>query len=171
MVVWLIGLSGSGKTTLAEEVVQVLRNRRRNVVLIDGDGIREVFGGDVGYDMHGRKVNADRICRLCAYLDSQGVDVVCAILSLFPESREWCRAHLTQYYEIFIDTPLDILRRRDSKGLYARYDRGEIRDVAGLDLEFIRPLAADLVIVNSGSLVDFLPYATTIADRVCGVTP
>ena len=60
------------------------------------------------------------------------IDVVCAILSLFPESRAWCRENLSSYYEVFIDAPLDHLIERDDKGIRGRFQRGEISDVAGL---------------------------------------
>ncbi|TVO60271.1 adenylyl-sulfate kinase [Denitromonas ohlonensis] len=165
MVVWLIGLSGAGKTTLAERIAQDVRERGRPIVILDGDRIRELYGNDLGHSLADRKTNADRICRLCDFLDAQGIDVVCAILSLFPESRRWCRDHLSNYFEVFIDTPIKTLADRDSKGLYARYMRGEIKEVAGLDLEFPAPENPDLYIDNSGTLAQLLAHAPSIADR------
>ena len=99
MVVWIIGLSGAGKTTLAEKVVEKISSCKTNVVLIDGDMIRDVFGNDLGHTLEDRRQNADRICRLCRFLDNQGIHVVCAILSLFPESRLWNRENIKNYYE------------------------------------------------------------------------
>ena len=69
MVVWIIGLSGSGKTTLSKSIVNELRVRGREVVLLDGDEIRDVFGNDLGYDIESRKLNAQRICNLSAFLE------------------------------------------------------------------------------------------------------
>lgn len=166
MVIWIVGLSGSGKTTLSAQVVAEVRQRGRKVVLLDGDQVRELFGNDLGHDLAGRRANADRICRLCGFLDEQGVDVVCAVLSLFPESRTWCRENFSSYFEVFIDAPLDQLIERDTKGIYGRYLRGEIRDVAGLDLDFPRPDAADFVIFNSGSRQELLDYAASLADHL-----
>ncbi len=168
MVVWIIGLSGAGKTTLAEEVVRLARGQQPNVVLIDGDAIREVFGHDLGHSVEDRRRNAQRVCNLCRFLDEQGVDVVCAILSLFPESRAWNRQHLRQYFEVFIDTPIEKLVARDAKGLYGRYERGEICDVAGMDLEFVRPSHADLVIADPHSCEELLKHAPAIAKRISG---
>ena len=168
MVVWIIGLSGAGKTTLANEVVAQVRRVQRNVVLIDGDVVREVFGNDLGHSMEDRRTNARRICQLGKLLEDQGIDVVCAILSLFPESRSWNREHLKNYYEVFIDTPMQDLVQRDSKGIYRRFNSGEIRDVAGMDIEFPRPDNADLTINNINSKESLLGYAKVIADKITG---
>ena len=82
MVIWLIGLSGSGKTTLADKIVSDLREVDQTVVSLDGDILRELWGNDLGHDLESRRENAQRICRLCQFLDQQGLDVVCAILSI-----------------------------------------------------------------------------------------
>lgn len=166
MVVWIIGLSGAGKTTLANEVVARVRQSRNAVVLIDGDVVREVFGNDLGYTMEDRRRNAQRICQLCKFLDGQDINVVCAILSIFPESRTWNRANLKNYHEVFIDTPIQDVVARDSKGLYSKFQNGEIRDVAGMDLEFPRPDDADLIIKNTNSKEELLGFAQPIAELI-----
>lgn len=166
MVVWIIGLSGAGKTTLANEVVAHVRRVQQNIVLIDGDVVREIFGNDLGYTLEDRRINAQRICQLGKFLDEQGIHVVCAILSLFPECRSWNREHLKYYYEVFIDTPMRHLVQRDSKGIYQRFNRGEIRHVAGLDIEFPRPESADITIRNVGSRGGLLGFAKAIAEKV-----
>ena len=168
MVVWIIGLSGAGKTTLANEVIAHVQGIQRNVVLIDGDMVREVFGNDLGHTMEDRRTNARRICQLGKLLDDQGINVVCAILSLFPESRSWNREYLKSYYEVFIDTPLEHLVQRDSKGFYRRFNSGEIRDVAGMDIEFHRPENADLIIHNVNTREALLDYAKSIAGKIIG---
>ena len=168
MVVWLIGLSGAGKTTLARQIVARVRDSSPNVVLVDGDAIRELFGNDLGHSLEDRRRNAERVARLCKYLDDQGIHVVCAILSLFPETRDWCRRNFSAYYEVFINAPTAQLVARDAKGIYGRYERSEIRNVAGMDLHFPAPTTPDLVIRNDAALDALLHHAGPIADRIVG---
>ena len=164
MIVWIIGLSGSGKTTLAEKIVDDVHQRGKKLIFLDGDVIRNVWGNDLGHDLDSRRQNADRICRLCQYLDHQGFDVICAILSIFPDSREWCRKNLSRYFEVFVDATLEQVIARDVKGIYSRFKKGEVKDVAGLDLEFPIPQNPDLWIKNNASLADFLENSKIIAD-------
>ena len=166
MVLWLIGLSGTGKTTLAREVITGVNKETRNTILIDGDMIREIFGNDLGYSTEDRLLNAQRICQLGKFLDDQGINVVCAILSIFPETREWNRKNIENYYEVFIDTPIEVLIQRDSKGIYGKYKLGEITEVAGMDIKFPIPDNADLVIENSKSKEELLNYAKPIIAKL-----
>lgn len=164
MVIWLIGLSGAGKTTLGREIMKSAPVGR--CVFIDGDQIREVFGNDLGFSLAEREQNAWRICRLCKWLDDQNINVVCAILSLFPETQVWNRQNFSEYYDVFIDTPLEQLIARDSKGLYAKAKSGALRDVAGVDLEFIPPPQPDLILRNDGDESELLSHAADLAARL-----
>lgn len=171
MVIWFIGLSGAGKTTLATEVVRQARAKGTSAVLVDGDAVRALFEHDLGFSIEGRRKNAARISRFCHFLDSQGVNVVCAILSIFQESQDWNRTHLSSYFEVFIDAPLSVVEARDTKGLYAQARRGEITDVVGVDIPFPAPRSPDLVIRNDGSLSSLLRCAPQLAEMLSARRP
>jgi adenylylsulfate kinase-like enzyme len=145
MVIWLIGLSGSGKTTLSEALYRRLKPKHANLVLLDGDAFREVFR-DVDHTIEGRRRNAERISNLCKVLDDQGIHVIAAVLSLFPEWQAWNRTNFSNYFEVFLDLPLKTLKERDTKDLYAAAEAGRMTDVVGIDIPFPRPAAPDLVI-------------------------
>jgi adenylylsulfate kinase-like enzyme len=168
MVVWIIGLSGAGKTILAEHVVAQTRKMTSNLVLVDGDVVREIFGHDLGHTIEDRFRNAERICRLCKFLSDQGINVVCAILSLFHESQTWNRENIEHYFEIYIDAPFEQLVARDSKGLYKRALQGELKNVVGVDIEFAPPKSPDLVIRNSGTIDELLAYSSEIVAKLVG---
>ncbi|MFC1902370.1 adenylyl-sulfate kinase [Chloroflexota bacterium] len=166
MVIWLIGLSGAGKTVIGKEVCGLLKAKRSNVVFLDGDIIREIMGSDVGHTIEDRRTNAGRVCRLCRYLDSQGIDVVCAILSIFSESQRWNRENIPQYFEVYLRVPFRMLLERDSKGLYRQALAGDITDVVGVDIDFPEPAHPDLIIDNDTPVESFAEIANRIVSSI-----
>lgn len=168
MVVWIIGLSGAGKTILARHVTAEARKMTSNLVLVDGDVVREIFGHDLGHTIEDRFRNAERICRLCKFLSDQKINVVCAILSLFHESQAWNRQNMEHYFEVYIDAPFEQLVARDSKGLYKKALRGDLKNVVGVDIAFDPPKRPDLVIPNSGTIEELLAYSPEIVAKLVG---
>lgn len=155
MVVWIIGLSGTGKSTLAGHFVSRLRSSGKQAVLLDGDVIRTLFGNDVDHSIEGRRKNAERLSKLSKFLSDQGVHVVAAVLSIFPEWRKWNRENIENYAEVYMKATIDTLLKRDIKNLYARALNGEISNVVGVDLPFPEPENPELVIDNDQDLVEF----------------
>ena len=149
-VIWITGLSGAGKSTLAHEVVAKLRESDEAVVMLDGDELREVFGAVAAnaqnHGREGRLALAMQYAHLCRVIAAQGLTVVIATISLFREVHAWNRANLPGYFEVYLKVPVDELRRRDPKGIYRRFDAGELTHVAGLDLPIDEPEAADWIV-------------------------
>jgi cytidine diphosphoramidate kinase len=65
--------------------------------------------------------------------------------------------NLPGYFEVYLIVPVEELRRRDSKGIYRRFDAGELANVAGLDLSIDEHEAA------ADSILEFLPELTVDA--------
>jgi adenylylsulfate kinase-like enzyme/glycosyltransferase involved in cell wall biosynthesis len=156
-VIWITGLSGAGKSTLAHEVVARLRSEHESVVMLDGDELREIFGASAtnsqNHNRDSRLALAMQYAQLCRMIAGQGLTVVVATISLFHEVHAWNRDNLPGYFEVYLKVPVEELRRRDPKGIYRRFDAGELINVAGLDLVIDEPVAADWV-------VEFLPWKT-----------
>lgn len=155
MIFWIIGLAGAGKTTIAKSIYASIKVRNPATVLLDGDGIREIMGGDLGYTLEDRRRNGWRICRMCKYLDDQGINVVCATLSQFHEQQDWNRKNLNKYFEVYLDVDMDVLIKRDQKGLYSGALSGRIQNVVGIDMPFPQPNKPDLQVSNSETITDF----------------
>ena len=169
MVIWLIGLSGAGKTTIGKSVYREWKNREPNTVLVDGDEIREIFSQDNSgsdYSIEGRRKNAERIKQLCAWLDRQGINVVCNILLLFGDVSDWNRENLSAYLEVYVSTPLEVVKARDSKGLYSAAEKGDMKNVVGVDIPFPTPASPDITIDNSDSGIRHQEVAVQILSRV-----
>ena len=153
-VVWITGLSAAGKSVLAAALVARLRMVYDETLLLDGDELREVFGAtSVNVHSYGRDKRmalALKYAHLCKILANQGFTVVIATISLFKEVHAWNRENLQGYFEVYLRVPLEELRRRDPKGIYRRFDAGEIKDVTGLDLPIDEPNSPDWVL-------EFLP--------------
>lgn len=167
MVIWLNGLSAAGKTTIGMRLAEKLRARCKNVVYLDGDILREVWGDQLGHDVEGRRANAQRVSHLCRMLDRQGLHVVAAVMSMFPYWQEWNRKNFSSYFEVLLDVPMEVLYAREKKGLYRAIRLGEIDKVVGIDILFPRPAHPDLVIDNSADL----PDPGVIADRILAALP
>ena len=69
MVIWLIGLSSAGKSTIGKALASNLRQKYSNLMYLDGDELREIWGDALGHDLEGRAINAQRISKLCQLLD------------------------------------------------------------------------------------------------------
>ncbi len=135
VVFWITGLSAAGKTTLGEELADRLRKMKEKVIFLDGDSLREILGEFSTHSREDRLRLAFIYSRLCKSLASQDINVVISTVALFHEIHDWNRVNFLDFIEIFLDVPLEELRRRDPKGIYDRFDKGEITNVAGLDLK------------------------------------
>ena len=125
------------------------------MVLLDGDVIRTLFGNDVDHTIDGRRRNAERLSRLSKFLADQGIHVVAAVLSIFPEWRSWNRENIQNYSEVYMKATMQTLLKRDIKNLYAPALKGEILNVVGVDLPFPEPENPELIINNDVDLLDF----------------
>lgn len=146
---WITGLAGSGKTTIARKVYSSIKKKHSNSVFLDGDDFRAIMQDELGFHLEDRKKNAWRIARLCSFLTSQGINVVCSTMSLYKEIHGYNRKFNKKYFEVFIDVDMNELIKRDKKGLYSLAIKGSIKNVTGIDLPFDKPENADLLLFNN----------------------
>ncbi len=151
-VYWVTGLSGSGKTTTGKLLYKYILIKKKNVIFLDGDTIRKIFGNDLGYSKKDREISARRNAYLCKLLSSQGIDVICCTISMFQSIRDWNRENIKNYCEIYLQVPMGVLKKRNQKFLYSDIEKGKTKNVWGVDIAVEEPKSPDILIINDGSL-------------------
>ena len=155
-VLWLTGLSGSGKTTIAKVVEKVLHEKGFLTQLLDGDNIRAGINNNLGFSDADRKENIRRIAEVSKLFLNCGVITINCFVSPTKEIREQARKIIGEdnFVEIFVDTPLSICESRDTKGLYAKARKGEIKDFTGISAPFEMPESAAIKIKTENKKIE-----------------
>jgi bifunctional enzyme CysN/CysC len=148
MVVWFTGLPGSGKSTIANAVERKLVALGRQTMLLDGDNLRQSLNADLGFDAMSRSENVRRVGEVAKLMADAGLIVLVALVSPFRADRGRAAALLPEgrFLEVFVDTPVDVCRQRDPKGLYAKADSGKVANFTGRDQAYEVPERPDLVL-------------------------
>lgn len=152
MVIWATGISGAGKTTLCDAIWRILKPKMPQLVSLDGDALRDLFGNDLSYKEPDRVRQIHRIQGMAKFLADQGQTVLVGALYAHPDLLKWNRENLVNYFEVYIDAPLSVVKARDPKGLYAKVDEGNMKDVVGIDIPWHAPKNPDLVFNPSDGL-------------------
>ncbi|MCZ6768586.1 MAG: bifunctional sulfate adenylyltransferase/adenylylsulfate kinase, partial [Acidobacteria bacterium] len=154
--IWFTGLSGAGKSTTAEVLIALLLEHGRQVTLLDGDVVRTHLSKGLGFSKEDRDTNVRRIGFVAAEIVRHGGMVICAAVSPYRATRNEVRSMMgtDHFVEVFVDTPLEVCESRDTKGMYAKARRGEIRGFTGIDDPYESPenpeIILDTVTVDPG---------------------
>ena len=156
VVVWLTGLPGSGKSTLANLLERRLVAAGRHTMLLDGDNLRQGLTADLGFDAAARAENVRRVGEVARLMVDAGLVVIVALVSPFRADRARAAALLPEgrFLEVFVDTPPDVCRQRDVKGLYRKAAAGLVRNVTGLDQGYEPPQDPALVLHTDRQSID-----------------
>jgi cytidine diphosphoramidate kinase len=167
MVIWITGISGAGKSTIANALMKLLKKNFSELINIDGDEVRDVFEEKLGYTEDDRILHIKRIQRLCLLLDRQKQIVITSALYSNTDLLDWNRKYFSEYYEIYLDAPIDLVKKRDTKGLYNKYAEGIEKNIVGIDIPWHAPSKSDLKIdfKNNYSVNDIINKIIKIVPR------
>ncbi|MGV3541015.1 MAG: adenylyl-sulfate kinase [Rufibacter sp.] len=146
LLVWFTGLSGSGKSTLALRLEHYLFHRGHKVFLLDGDNLRNGLNQDLGFSAQDRKENIRRVAEVAKLMLDAGLVVVSAFISPYAEERELVRQIVgeVRFMEVYVNCPLAICEKRDTKGLYAKARQGLIKEFTGISAPYEVPAKPDM---------------------------
>ena len=147
-VLWFTGLSGSGKSSISDLVERALHAQGHRTYLLDGDNIRHGLSRDLGFSQPSRVENIRRVGEVTKLFVDAGMIVLASFISPFRAERRLVRDMLEpgEFIEVFVDTPLEVCKARDPKGLYRKAMAGEITNFTGIDSPYEAPEHPELLL-------------------------
>ncbi|MEO8103683.1 MAG: sulfate adenylyltransferase subunit CysN [Betaproteobacteria bacterium] len=144
--VWFTGLSGAGKSTIANLLEKRLHAAGKHTYLLDGDNVRHGLNRDLGFTEADRVENIRRVAEVAKLMVDAGLIVLVSFISPYRSERRLARQLFAEgeFVEVFVDAALEVCERRDTKGLYAKARRGELKNFTGIDSAYEVPEAPEI---------------------------
>ena len=148
---WMTGCSGAGKTTIATALEdKLVKLYGKHVYRLDGDNLRTGLNRDLGFSEADRAESVRRTGELATLFSDAGVITLVGLISPYRADRDAVRQrHIDQgipFYEVFLDVPVDELKKRDPKGQYARVESGELKHFTCIDDPYEEPLNPEITL-------------------------
>lgn len=146
--IWMTGLSGAGKSTIANLMEKRLHSLGKHTYILDGDNVRHGLNRDLGFSDADRVENIRRVAEVAKLMVDAGLIVIVSFISPFAAERQMARELFEEgeFFEVFVDTPLDIAESRDVKGLYKKARKGEIQHFTGISSPYEAPEKPEITI-------------------------
>ena len=159
MIIQFCGLSGSGKTTLAMNAGKYFEKKGIEFEVIDADEYRKLLCADLGFTKEDRNTNIRRLAFVANKLSAHNVITVICAINPYDDIRKEVAVNYRNVKTVFIKCSIEELRKRDTKGMYARAllpdsDARKINNLSGVNDPFEPPAEADLVIETDKETVD-----------------
>jgi adenylyl-sulfate kinase len=146
---WFTGMSGSGKSTLSHLLELRLRQLGAKVEVLDGDIVRTHLCKGLGFSKEDRDENVRRIGFVCELLSRNGVIAIAAAISPYRAVREEVRTRISNFVEVYMECPVEVLAARDVKGLYKKALAGELPQFTGVSDPYEPPLTPEVTVNSS----------------------
>ncbi len=147
-VVWFTGFSASGKSTIAHLLEKLLHDRGCSTYVFDGDNVRHGLCADLAFSQTDRTENLRRIGEMTRLFIDAGIIAITAFISPFRKDRQKLKACFAagDFFEIYVQCPLEVCEKRDKKGIYKLAREGVIKEFTGISSPYEVPESPDLII-------------------------
>ncbi len=145
-VIWITGLPASGKSSTAKELVAKLRERGVRPVVLESDVMRRILTPEPTYAPEERDWFYRMLAEIASAVAQSGTSVIIDATANRRLYRNYARARIPKFVEVFIDCPLEICRKRDPKGIYALAASGASGAVPGIQAPYEPPLNPEITL-------------------------
>jgi bifunctional enzyme CysN/CysC len=149
--IWLTGISASGKSTIAKALEANLINKKKFTILLDADNLRLGINKNLGFSKSDRIENIRRIAETAKLLVENGLIAIVACISPYKYERQSTKSLFKkgEFFEVFVNTPLSVCKKRDPKGLYKKSKILKAIDKTGLSNFYEKPKYPDIEVDTS----------------------
>jgi adenylylsulfate kinase len=144
--IWLTGLPASGKSRITTELAERMKQDGERVVVLESDALRKFFSTTPRYDEQDREYFYGSLAFIGKTLVENGISVIFDATANRRAYRDRARQLISEFFEVYVDTPLEVCMKRDPKGIYKAGRTGAAQNVPGLGAEYEPPEHPDLVI-------------------------
>ena len=129
-IIWLTGLSGVGKTTLCIKINQILKKKKK-CLLVDGDRFRKK-NKQFSFSKKNIIKNNLQIINFCKKNFLKYDYILVSVISPLKKTRQYAhKVFKSDYYEVFVFATIKTLMKRDTKGLYKLSRKGLFKNLIG----------------------------------------
>jgi len=151
---WLTGLPASGKSAIASALLERLHGRGVDAARLESDVLRTQLTPFPRYDDAERWLFYAAMTELGGFLCEHGMPVVFDATANLRVLRDAARKRIARFAEVYVDTPLEVCRARDPKGLYRAAAEGRSATLPGVQAPYEPPLAPEVIVSGTGMLPD-----------------
>jgi adenylylsulfate kinase len=116
--IWITGITASGKTTLGQTLYERLKETSNfPLEFLDGDKLRKCLDKTYGHSIEDRLLILEKIVEIAQEKNHTGTTVIISTVSHKKAMREYARAQIPRFMEVYLDCSPESCADRDYKGL------------------------------------------------------
>ena len=122
---------------------------------MDGDNIRHRLNKNLCFSQEDREENIRHIGEVANLFSDAGIITMAAFISPYKADRDKARKlNEGRFIEVYVKILLEVVEKRDPKGLYKKAHGGKIKQFTGIDAPYEEPENAELVVDTSENNLD-----------------
>jgi len=141
---WITGLSGSGKTAVATKIKNDIQKLYGPTIVVSGDNLRKIFGFNK-YTPKERIELSRKYNNFAKFITNRRINLIFTVVAMIDSARDWNRANIDNYIEIYIKTNIKKIINFKKKKIYFFKSK---KNIVGLDIQPQFPKKPDIIVIN-----------------------